>query len=142
MKTAVKDIVRNAEIQAVHKFPYGEFFFLSNIIVSEIAEGIIFDWAKGKNILDLGLAHYGKFAQVHFISNRIHDFSVRSQDWPKFINFQPHIITYCIVNYGKPGMTNLLFEKIFFRSQIHHFDNLRSALEFVKKFDTHIKGLH
>ncbi|MCG9972362.1 hypothetical protein [Christiangramia crocea] len=135
IKKSVVDIVSRKQIKEVHKLGYGNFFFLEGVIVAEVNEGITYDWPKGKNIIDLALNYYGSCSSVHYISNRINDYSVRPQDWTKFNTYQKHLKTYSIVTYGKSGFTNLIFERMFFPYQIHHFYNLEMALEFVDEYD-------
>ncbi|MDX1544429.1 MAG: hypothetical protein R3214_10825 [Christiangramia sp.] len=137
-KKSVLEIVPRIQITKIHDLSFGKFFFLENIIISEVTEGISFDWSKGKQIIDLALQHYGQDSSVHYISNRIHDYSVRPQDWRKFGDFQKNLKTYSIITYGKIGYTNLIFEKIFFPSIIYHFTELEKALEFVGEYDKHL----
>ena len=134
MKNSVVDIVSPLQIQEAHKLSYGNFYFLSRTIVAEISEGIIYDWSKGKHIIDLALDHYGLYNPVHYISNRIYDYTIRTQDWTKFISYHRHLASYCVVSYAKTGVSHMIFERIFFRSQIHHFSSLQEALHFVDNF--------
>ncbi|MCM8570108.1 hypothetical protein NE848_12015 [Gramella jeungdoensis] len=135
MKKSVVDIVPYDQIKKIHSLDYGNFFFLENAIVAEVAEGITYDWSKGKKIIDLGLEFYGPFSSVHYISNRINDYSVRPQDWKKFSKYQKHLKTYTVVTYGKIGFTNLVFERIFFPCNINHFHDLEKALDFINEYD-------
>lgn len=131
MKRSVLDIIHPLQIRQIHRLEFGNFFFLQNTIIAEISEGIVYDWSKGKQVIDLALEAYGPNFPLHYISNRINDYSVRPQDWLKFKDHRHYLRTYSIVTYDKTGFTNLIFEKLFYTSKIYHFQDLPSALNFV-----------
>ncbi|TBW29199.1 hypothetical protein [Gramella sp. KN1008] len=138
MKKSVLDIVPYDQITKIHHLEFGNFYFLDNIIIAEVFEGVVYDWSKGRLVFALAAQHFGR-SPVHYISNRINDYSIRPQDWRSFYEHKQYLESYCIVTYTSSGYTNLLFEQLFYSSQIYHFHDLENALTFVKQYDKQLR---
>lgn len=120
------------EILKKVSFPYGDFYFLDNVIVSEIYEGVIFDYEKAKPVIEAALHFYGEDAKIGYISNRINTYSIAPQDWLKFYSERYTISAMALVAYTPMGLTNILLEKIFIRSKVKRFSSLDYAVHWMQ----------
>lgn len=128
----VDELKTEQELEEVHMLPYGSFFFFEGFIISEINEGVLFDWPKAKEVIDLAYAHYGPNPELVYISNRIHSYSVVPQDWLKFFSNKHPLIAMAVVARNKTSTINLMMEKLFFFSKIKKFNDLNSAIAWAK----------
>ena len=132
----VEDTVLKAIIREKHSLNYGTFYFFDDFVISEINEGVVFDWDKAIEVIELGERFYGvKNYKANYISNRIHDYSVKPQDWLKFFKLDKQFKTFTVVSYRKLGFINLQIERLFYRHTIHSFDNLLQAVNYVLQSD-------
>jgi len=122
-----------SEVEDVYILDSGIFYFCTNYIISEIKEGITFDWQTAVQVIDLAYAHYGQDAKISYISNRIHSYSLVPQDWLKFFSARHTLLSFAVVTYTKAGLMNVVLEKMFFKSKIKRFENLYEATEWVKQ---------
>ncbi|GAA0871139.1 hypothetical protein GCM10009117_02840 [Gangjinia marincola] len=112
----------------------GDYYFFKNFIVSEVHEGVQFDWAAGEELLYHVYEFYGGSVRVGYISNRINSYNVVPRDWLKF--YKEHgegVLCTAIISYNGISVKNFLLEKIFMAGKVKHFDNLTSAIEWVKE---------
>ena len=119
-------------LEEVHMLPFGRFYFFDDFIISEISEGVLFDWEKAKKVIDLAYAHYGPNPKLVYISNRIYSYSVVPQDWLKFFSNKHPLIAMAVVSKNKTSTINLMMEKLFFFSKLKKFNDLESAIAWAK----------
>jgi len=127
----IKDSNLAYEIEDIYVSPYGNFFFFNNFIVSEIHEGVDFTWKTAQETLKAMKKHYGD-RPVTYISNRIHEYSVRPQDWSKFVEANYKFSAYLIVSYNKRNWLNALLEKSFINTKVERFRGLKDAINWAK----------
>lgn len=121
------------ELEDVYILSCGIFYFFEDFIISEINEGVHFDWETAQDIIELALDHYGSGSKISYISNRVHSYSIEAQDWLKFFKSRHTLRSFAVVTYSKSGLINVMMEKIFFKSRIKTFENLYDATEWVSK---------
>lgn len=64
----------------VLQMPFGTYFFFEKFIVSEINEGVHFEWNMAEKLALEVFKYYGKDAKLGFISNRVNRHSVDPQN--------------------------------------------------------------
>lgn len=119
----------NHELEDVYILDCGIFYFFDNFIISEIKEGLLFDWEMAQEIIFLADTHYGVDHKIAYISNRIHSYSLVPQDWLKFFKVRNSISAFAVVSYSKQERSNILIERIFFKSKIRKFFDLKEAVK-------------
>jgi hypothetical protein len=120
------------EIEEIYILESGTFYFCSQFVISEINEGINFDWKLAQEVIDLVYNHYGAEVEISYISNRVNSYSLVPQDWLKFFEARHTILSFCIVTYTKAGLMNIMLEKLFFKSKMKKFEKLYEATDWVK----------
>ncbi|WP_435577472.1 hypothetical protein [Gilvibacter sp.] len=111
------------------QFPYGTFYFLDRIIISEINQGVSFTYEQAKPVIETALEFYGDDAKIGYVSNRINNYALAPQDWLKFFRERENIHAVGIVAYTPIGLTNIILEKIFIRSRVKRFTSLDFAMK-------------
>ncbi len=130
----VKDTPLVHHIRQEHRFSFGIFYFFDDFIISEIAEGVLFDWDKALEVINLGVEYYGaETNHLNYISNRIHDYSIKPQDWLEFRGLDKRFNVFAVVTYRPKSLPSLIIERFFYKDPIHSFENLLEAVNFVRK---------
>ena len=128
---SVINLLPKDSILEIHHLDIGDIIFLNKTIVTELKEGVTYDWHGGLQVISLAEKFYGKNFYVNYIANRIHDYAVKAQDWTKFFQENRSLRTFCIVTYGKTGTTNIAIERLFYKEgKIMHFTDLKMALQY------------
>ncbi|MFC4636124.1 hypothetical protein ACFO3O_19615 [Dokdonia ponticola] len=122
------------KLEDVYILSTGVFYFFEEFIVSEINEGVHFNWETAQEVIELALNHYGRDAKISYISNRVYSYSIEAQDWLKFFKSRHNLRTFAVVTYSKSGLINVMMEKIFFKSRIKTFENLHDAADWVAQY--------
>lgn len=125
----VSELEIDYELQEVFILDYGYFYFFDGFIVSEIREGVLFNWEAAQEVIELAYIHYGEGSNIAYISNRVFSYSIVPQDWLKFFTARHSIKGMAVVTYTKESALNVLVEKLFFSSKIRKFTNLVEAIE-------------
>ena len=115
--------------------PFGNFFIFENFVVSEIAEGVHYNWNKAKIIVTKVHEYFGsKNLELNYISNRINSYSVSAQEWESFYRENKvKINRYAIVVTSEIGEMNTVVEKHFFKNRLKKFNSLAKAIHWVQK---------
>lgn len=121
------------EIEEIYIVESGTFYFCSQFVISEINEGINFDWKLAQEVIDLVYTHYGAEVEISYISNRVNSYSLVPQDWLKFFEARHSILSFSIVTYTKAGLMNIMLEKLFFKSKMKKFEKLYEATDWIKE---------
>ena len=115
-----------------HKFNFGTLYFFDSIIVSEINEGVLFDYQMAEEINEQKNKFYTLSNQdLDFISNRVNNYALIPQDWMKYTEKYNCFKSYVVVPYSKTAASNIDVEKFFYKKPIISLDNLVEAFDFV-----------
>lgn len=117
------------ELEDVYILEFGTFYFFKDFIISEISEDVLFDWELASTVIDLAYGHYGDEPDLVYISNRIHSYSIKPQDWLKFFSNKHPLRAMAVVTKSRTSKINLMLEKFFFASRIKTFSNLEDAAD-------------
>ncbi|WP_432410949.1 hypothetical protein [Rasiella sp. SM2506] len=112
--------------------PFGNFYIFNTFIVSEITEGVHFDWEKAQSLIEKVHTFFGSSdSKINYISNRINSYSVNAQDWLKFYKERHTVARVAIVAYEEKGLLSIQIEKIFTKSTYQTFNSLEDAIDWV-----------
>ena len=114
-------------------YDFGIYYFLDDIIVSEMHEGITFNWACAEKVIADAKRILGEDCHPHYISNRIHQYYTVSHDWLKFFNNRYFLKSFSVITSHPSGMMNLIFERMFYRRKIFQFSSLHEAFQHIKE---------
>ncbi|MEW2920731.1 hypothetical protein AB1A65_04630 [Muricauda sp. ANG21] len=142
MKKTVKEVSYFKNIREIRESDFGVFYFFDGLVISEIKEGVVFNWSMAKKIINIAYEVIGKDKPIAYISNRIHDYSVIPTDWLKFYKNRHQLEFYSVVAYDKGGLSSIVLEKMFFKDNIRQFSDLESAIKWsISKVEEKRAGL-
>lgn len=111
---------------------YGNFYIFETYVISEISEGVHFNWELAEEVIELVYDHFGtRDIKVAYISNRINNYTVHAQDWLNFYKERHHLEAFAVVAYSKLGFMNVILEKVFAQMRLKKFNDLDSAVDWV-----------
>jgi hypothetical protein len=123
----------NNVLEDVYILETGTYYFFEDFIISEINEGMLFDWQMAQELLHLAENHYGTENKIAYISNRVHSYSLVPQDWLKFFKARNSISAFAVVSYNDKEKSDILIERLFFKSKIKKFFDLNEAVDWAKE---------
>lgn len=142
MRQQVKDIEFFKNIREVRECEFGVFYFFDGLVISEINEGVVFNWDMAKKIIDIAYDLLGKDTPIAYVSNRINNYSAVPTDWLKFYKNRHHLEFYSVVAYDKGGLSSIVLERMFFKNNIRQFSNLDNAIKWsLEKIEEKKKSL-
>ncbi len=125
----VKDVSYFNNIREVREFEFGVFYFFDSLVISEINEGVFFQWKMAEKAVKASKEFYGENQPIVYISNRINNYTVAPTDWLKFYSNRHQLKHYSVVGNTKGSLPSTLLEKMFFNGSLQQFDDLEEAIE-------------
>lgn len=113
------------------EMPFGNFYFFKTFIISEISEGMHFDWEMIQEVMVHVVEFYGQEAKLGYISNRVNSYSINPQAWNKVQKKYNIIVVGAIVAYNKMNFLNASLEKNIANTSIKRCFSLEEAFEWV-----------
>ena len=113
--------------------PFGKFYFFEKFVVSELHEGVHFDWKRVKILSDIMINHYGEINDLIYLSNRVNSYSIEPQSWLKFDSKYHLFIASGIIAYDNRGGLSVVLERLFSKEKIKRFRRLKDAIEWAIK---------
>lgn len=117
-----------------YKVKVGEFYFLKDVVIAEINEGVHIDFNTSLEYLELIIDFYGKNEPFGYICNRVNNFSISPLDYPKFNNLLKNLSLYGIVHNNHFDRLNYDIEKRFCNKPYKSFSDLNTAYNQVNIF--------
>ena len=114
------------------EFSFGNFFLFDNFIISEIDEGIHFDWDKIQEVVGMLYDNFGKELRIGYISNRINSYSIDPQNWVDFQEQHGFIVASAIISYSEFAYMNATIEKRFSENSLKRCINLDDAISWIQ----------
>ena len=116
------------------KLPFGNFYFFEKFVVSELNQGVHFDWQRVKILSDIMISHYGKERKdIVYISNRVNSYSIEPQSWLKFDKKYNLFQASGIIAYDQRGGLSVVLERLFSKERIKRFRSLKEALDWAQE---------
>jgi len=125
---SVKNIDFFKNIKQVREFDFGIFYCFDGLVISEMKEGVIFNWNMAKHAIKASQEVLGEDCQIAYISNRINSYYIVPTDWIKFFKNRNQLNFYSVVGYTKGNRVSLYLERLFFRNSIKKFTDLEEAI--------------
>lgn len=126
---SIKDTPYINSVKEIRTYEFGTFFFFDHLVVSEINEGVVFNWEMAKKVINAAFDILGNQFPIAYISNRIHSYSLVPTDWLKFYKeYKNHLTSYSIVVYRYSTITNIFLEKMFSDIKIQKFNTIDNAI--------------
>ena len=114
------------------EMPFGNFYFFEKFVISEINEGVHFDWEKVQLIMKVAFQFYNENFKIAYISNRVNSYSMEPQTWMKFkkngLNF---IVAAAIIVYDEISLEIATLEKSFTSNSIKRCFSIDEAINWV-----------
>jgi len=117
------------------EFSFGKFYLLDTFIISELNEGIHFDWEKIQEVIGMLLDRYGYNIKIGYVSNRINSYSIEPQLWVDFQRDYGFIVASAIVSYSDFNYMNATIEKQFSKNSIKRCISLDEAINWIKNLE-------
>jgi hypothetical protein len=128
----MKTIQSNLFIDKVQDLVFCTLFYSGDVVVSEISQGAVIGLQEAHKIFTAVDDHFQGVTKVHYISNRINDYSIKPIEWSRLKRDIQQFKSYNAIIYSRAGMTNLMFERQFTERSIPQFDSLEEAMKFIK----------
>ena len=132
--------IESSKYKTLYRFkisePFGNFYIFDDYIISEINQGVHFNWELAEIVIEQVYEYYGsRDIKVSYISNRVNSYSLYPQDWLRFYKERHHLEAFAIVAYNKIGLMNVILEKLFSQTRIRKFRDLDEAVSWVKEIN-------
>ncbi len=112
-------------------FSFGNFYLCDKFIISELSEGVHFDWDKVAEVVKIIIEHYGENTQIAYLSNRINSYSIKPQSWIDFFKNYDFVVASAIVTYSSFNYLNATIEKHFFEKSLKRCYSLEEAITWI-----------
>lgn len=113
------------------KFRFGTFYLCQGFFISELSEGIHFDWPKTKEVMTDIIHFYGKDAKLAYLSNRINSYSLDPHCWGKLEKHYGTIVAGAIVSYNNFALMNATLEKSLSNKSIKRCNSLNEGIAWI-----------
>ncbi|MBU2940490.1 hypothetical protein KO494_13160 [Lacinutrix sp. C3R15] len=125
--TTLKEFIEDA-----HFLEHGNYYFFKDFIVSEIHEGVVYNWEISQEIINIATNYYKNRPVISLISNRINQYSINPLGWQHFFKSGRKLNGLAVVSYTEKSWANVAVEKLFFKSKIERFNSIFEAVNWVK----------
>ncbi|SFD49138.1 hypothetical protein SAMN04489722_110144 [Algibacter lectus] len=116
------------------ELPFGTYYFCNNIVISELNEGVHFDWDKCSMMINKILEFYGEDCKIGFISNRINNYSVDPNNWVRAHSEYNFMIASAIIIYQNSSYKVATLEKYFSQKKLKRCLSLEEGITWLQKF--------
>ena len=117
------------------KFSFGEFYLFDTFIISELNDGIHFDWDKIQEVIGMLIDHYGNKPRIGYVSNRVHSYSIEPQLWINFHKDYDFIVASAIISYSDFNYLNATIEKHFTTTSLKRCFSLDEAINWMQDLE-------
>ena len=114
------------------EFTFGDFFLFDKFIISELNEGIHFDWDKIEEVIAMLQDNYGDTIKIGYISNRVNSYSIDPQNWVDFQKQYDFVVATAVISYSEFAYMNATIEKRFFENSLKRCMNLDEAIGWIQ----------
>ncbi|MFB9056572.1 hypothetical protein ACFFU9_07410 [Mariniflexile ostreae] len=111
--------------------PFGNFYLCDNFLISELHEGIHFDWEMIASSMDEVIEYYGKNKSIGYISNRVNSYSMNPHNWNKVYDIYNILHASAVVFYNDLMYMNATLEKQLSDKSIKRCKTLDEAIDWI-----------
>ncbi|WP_430908533.1 hypothetical protein [Maribacter sp. 2-571] len=135
---SVKSLDFFKSVREVWEFEFGVFHYFDRLVISEMNEGVVFNWEMAKKAIKVAHQINGDTNPIAYISNRINNYYVVPTDWAKFYKNRQQLALYSVVGSTQGSFASLVMERMFFKKNIRQFTDLQEAIDWsVQKMELH-----
>lgn len=116
-------------------FSFGTIYLLDKFIISELNEGVHFDWGKIQEVAVELINHYGYNIKIGYISNQVNSYSLDPQLWINFNQEFGFIVASAIVVYDEFNYMNATIEKQFSETSMKRCSSLEEAIYWIENLE-------
>jgi hypothetical protein len=124
----VKDLPFFKNIREVREFEFGVFYFFDGLVISEMKEGVVFDWDMATKAINAAQEIFGKDQPIAYISNRINKYTVVPTEWLKFYKNRHKLKYYSVVGSTQGSFASIVLERMFFKESLRQFQDIGEAI--------------
>lgn len=119
-------------IKSILKLEFGKVWFLENILIAELDEGILFDVDNNKKLLEIGRETFAE-QPYGYISYRKNSYAVNPMVYIESAN-APNLKAIAVVSTNELCKQNAVLERQFYKDSNHFevFSELGEAVEWMK----------
>ncbi len=128
------------KLEDTYILPFGNFYFYEKFVVAEIGEGVLYDAHMVNMVLELIDSHYGKRANIGYISHRIHEYTVDKTAWSFFTKRINRFSGYATVPAHKESFWNKILNVNKTQFEKATFDDLLDAASWITSLGILIKN--
>ncbi|GAL68962.1 hypothetical protein [Jejuia pallidilutea] len=114
---------------------FGNYYFCEKFIVSELFEGVHFDWDMVQELIQEIYKFYGEGIKLGYIANRVNAYSIDPQNWLKIEKKYNILVAAAIVVYNNATYINASLEKLFTQKSIKRCLSLKEAVEWIESLE-------
>lgn len=115
--------------------PFGKFYLLDSFFISELNEGVHFNWQMIEIVAKDIVEYYPNNVKIGYISNRVNSYSMDPITWKKVNEKYNMIVVSAIVAYNRITFMNASIEQTFSNNSIRCCDSLDEAIEWITNSD-------
>lgn len=124
----VKDVPYFKKIREVREFEFGVFYYFEGLVISEMKEGVVFEWSMAEKAVKAAKEIFGEHKPIAYISNRINSYTVIPTEWLKFYKNRHQLSYYSVVGSTQGSFASIVLEKMFFKESLRQFNDLEAAI--------------
>lgn len=117
------------------KMSFGTFYLCDRFFVSELNEGIHFEWDKIEAVISELFNYYGEDARLGYIPNRVNSYSVNPNYWTRVDEKYEIIAASAIVYYNYSNAINAQIEEHFYKKPMKLFNDLGEAITWMQNLE-------
>jgi hypothetical protein len=112
---------------------FGKVWFIDNILIAELDEGILFDVENNKKLLEIGRETFA-LKPYGYISNRVNSYAVNPMVYLESAN-APQLKAIAVVSANETCKQNAILERQFYKENnlFEIFSTLDEAIDWMKK---------
>lgn len=133
--TSIKETSFYKDVLKELHYEFADIFIFKGFVVSEIKEGISFNWDDHANHIIEDVTTFLKTngSDIVYISHRINSYSVMPQDWIRFFKNSYDLKGYYVVSDKKTSVLGFMVENLFFTNKIKRFKSIHEAINYHEK---------
>lgn len=118
-----------------------DLYFFDDFVICQMHEGATYDSDSAYNAIFAISQFFPEDKEFDFVSNRVHDYSIKPVELKRFLGMFPTMRSYHVVFYDSPSRSHLKLESLFAPIPIVAHEQLLQALDVLLLPDDPIQKL-
>ncbi|WP_347925774.1 hypothetical protein [Pontimicrobium sp. SW4] len=129
----IKETPLGKEAISIVETKFGNLYFFDNFLITEIYEGIVMGEKEFIKVFDLCMDCYGLEKPFGIVSHRLYPYSVNVFELIPIAHKFKSVVANAVVAYTDLSLKNFELEKQLLKFKGKFFNNLDSAIDWIKK---------